>query len=102
MQDDSHSNNLVNSKKKSSEQVLNFYEVYAYHVLLVVLGIVLIGAPLVYSLKIGRSGILSGVVNYSTCGYCYPFNKPFAGSYNGHNYGQNEINDSIPAEPVTI
>ena len=67
---------LIKSKKKSgTDQVASFYEVYAYHVLIILSGIILLGAPLVYSSIIGRSGILSGVVNLRN-GYCSPFAEP--------------------------
>ena len=67
---------LIKSKKKSgTDQVASFYEVYAYHVLIILSGIILLGAPLVYSSIIGRSGILSGVVNIRN-GYCSPFAEP--------------------------
>jgi hypothetical protein len=78
MNEEVNDNELIDSKKKqASEQVLSFYEVYTYHVLKIVCGIIFIGVPLIYSLKIGRSGILSGVLNYKSSGYCSPFNKPF-------------------------
>ena len=68
--------NLIDSKKRpASEQVLSFYEVYAYHVFIIIASIILFGAPLVYNSLIGRSGILSGIVNLRN-GYCSPFAEP--------------------------
>lgn len=98
MNEEVNDNEAIDSKKKqASEQVLSFYEVYTYHVLKIICGIIFIGVPLIYSLKIGRSGILSGVLNFTTGGYCSPFNKPFI-SNAGNDYNGNEINQSVKAD----
>jgi len=100
MQDEANDSDLVDSKKKqASEQVISFYEVYTYHVLQIICGIIFIGVPLIYSLKIGRSGILSGVLNFSTSGYCSPFNKPFISNGN-KSYNRNNIGDAVEAIPT--
>jgi hypothetical protein len=100
MQDEANDSDLVDSKKKqASEQVLSFYEVYTYHVLQIICGIIFIGVPLIYSLKIGRSGILSGVLNFTTSGYCSPFNKPFI-SNASQSYHGNTINQAVEADPT--
>ena len=99
MYDEPNDSDLVETKKKpASEQIFKFYEVYSYHVLLIVLGIVVVGAPIVYSTKIGRSGILSGVFNYDIknfSGYCYPFTKPTFGEGYTDNVSGEGI-DSVP------
>jgi len=101
MYDDSNENNLVNNlvenkSNKKFNQIFNFYEVYTYHIFIIISGILFVGAPLVYNSRVGRSGILSGTFNYKIKnfgGYCYPFHKPT----NGENYELDENNPGIPA-----
>jgi len=78
-------------------QQIKFLNLYIYHVVLIISGIMLVGAPLVYSSKIGRSRILSGIMNFDLDnfgGYCYPFNKPTS----GEGYENNSIGDGVEAE----
>jgi hypothetical protein len=97
MYDDSCENNLVDNKSKQKiNQIFNFYEVYTYHIFIIISGILLAGAPLVYNSRVGRSGILSGTFNYNIKnfgGYCYPFYKPT----NGEGYQLDENNPGIEA-----
>jgi hypothetical protein len=97
MYDDSSEINTVENKViQTTNQVLNFFEVYAYHVLIIISGILLIGAPLVYSSRVGRSGILSGTFNYNIKnfgGNCYPFHKPTF----GEGYEEDTENPGIEA-----
>jgi hypothetical protein len=101
MNEEVNDNEAIDSKKKqASEQVLSFYEVYTYHVMKIICGIIFVGVPLIYSLKIGRSGILSGVLNYKSSGYCSPFNKPSV-SNAGKPYNKNsELNKYVQPESI--
>ena len=97
MYDDSSENNLVENKSNQKiNQIFNFYEVYTYHIFIIISGILLVGAPLVYNSRVGRSGILSGTFNYNLKnfgGYCYPFHKPTF----GEGYSEDKENPGIEA-----
>ena len=98
MYDDSCENNLVENKSnQKNNQLSNFFEVYTYHIFIIISGILLVGAPLVYSSRVGRSGILSGTFNYNIKefgGYCYPFYKPTK----GEGYDLDDTNPGIEAK----
>jgi hypothetical protein len=87
---------VMNKVNQNSNKILQLLEVYTYHVLIIISGIIVIGAPLVYSSRVGRSGILSGTFNYNIQnfgGYCYPFHKP---TY-GEGYSEDKENPGIEA-----
>jgi len=94
--DSSEQYNVTNKVNQNSNKIYQLLEVYAYHVLIIISGIIVIGAPLVYSSRVGRSGILSGTFNYNIQnfgGYCYPFYKPTS----GEGYSEDKENPGIEA-----